>query len=149
MERWGRNQCFPASCVMFRDGWCADGSFSWSIRVKETRGFHSIYFPSSLTWFRFDFPAFRHWTAGGRRKWMFSVLVESLSCFLRDFQSFCFREYDFHPCLSFLWLIYTLTRCLSHLMSFIFSLISDSLPCHLFMFTVRVQNYHLASAKWG
>lgn len=28
----GKNQCFPASCVMFRDGWCVDGSFSWSVR---------------------------------------------------------------------------------------------------------------------
>ncbi len=100
----GKNQCFPASCVMFRDGWCADGSFSWIHPSERGTWIHSIYFPSSLTWFLFDFPAFRHWTAGGRWKRMFSALVDLLACFLRDggdFQPFCFREYDFHPYLSF------------------------------------------------
>lgn len=57
----GKNQCFPASCVMFRDGWCGDGSFSciavatashpseWKKHVDEAL-IHSIYFPSFPLW---------------------------------------------------------------------------------------------------
>lgn len=40
-EDWWRdgekNQCFPASCVMFRDGWCVDGSFSWIAAAAASR----------------------------------------------------------------------------------------------------------------
>lgn len=53
----GKNQCFPASCVMFRDGWCVDGSFSWSIRPDSLHLFPFL----SLTWFPFVWAS-----AGGR-----------------------------------------------------------------------------------